>query len=410
VGIAVDSLGSAYIAGYTASSDYPHTSGVLQPTKGSGYDAVVTKLSSSGAIAYSTYLGGNGDDYGMAIAVDANGNAYVTGDTASTNFPATPDAVQSTATGSVNAFVARVDSTGAALGYSTYLGGSGFQTGYGIALDSLSGADVAGYTVSSDFPVTSGSAQSTLAGGSDAFVARIALNKNVTYLVGDVAPYTSDVAPNFGDGVLNILDLIQELFAVNNVPDFKPGTCSDRFDTMDLYPADTASTRGGDGILDIRDLILELFRVNNLDPARPLRTTMGGALPWAACAGASSGNSISPTEVSRRSAAPARLQAAAQGALLLGAPEGSSDASERIPVYLEARQDLVRVAVTFGLGDQQSQLRFVPAVETPPSLAQDGQLGVVAAAWLEGVSVRAGERLLLGYVTGPVGMWANLRV
>jgi hypothetical protein len=79
-------------------------------------------------------------------------------------------------------------------------------------------------------------------------------------------------------------------------------------------------------------------------------------------------------------------------------------------VYLEARQDLVRVAVTFGLGDQQSQLRFVPAVETPPSLAQDGQLGVVAAAWLEGVSVRAGERLLLGYVTGPVGMWANLRV
>ena len=79
-------------------------------------------------------------------------------------------------------------------------------------------------------------------------------------------------------------------------------------------------------------------------------------------------------------------------------------------MYLEARQDLVRVAVTFGLGDQQSQLRFVPTAETPPSLVQEGQLGAVAAAWLNGVTVRAGERLLLGYVTGPVGMSANLRV
>ena len=223
-------------------------------------------------------------------------------------------------------------------------------------------------------------------------------------------PPFSDTSPAFGDGVLNILDLIQELFAVNNVPGFKPGTCSDRFDAMDLFPADTATTRGGDGMLDIRDLILELFRVNNLDPARPIRASMGGALPWAACAGASSGNSISPTEVNRRSAAAARLQAEAQGALLLGGPGVSSDAVERVPVYLEARQDLVRVAVTFGLGDQQSQLRFVPTAETPPSLAQGGQLGVAAAAWLEGVTVRAGERLLLGYVTGPVGMSANLRV
>ena len=400
VGIAVDSQASAYIAGYTASSDYPHTSGALQPAKGSGYDAVVTKLTSSGTIAYSTFLGGNGDDYGMAIAVDANGNAYVTGDTDSTNFPTTPDAAQSTATGSFDAFVARVDATGAALGYSTYLGGSGFQTGYGIALDSLSGADVAGYTVSSDFPVTAGSAQSALAGGSDAFVARIALNKNVTYLTGDVAPYTSDVAPNFGDGVLNILDLIQELFAVNNVPGFKPGTCSDRLDAMDLFPADTATTRGGDGALDIRDLILELFRVNNLDPARPLRISLGGKC-------ASGGSSV---ETSRETALQQKPQARAQGVLVRGTPEQSNNGEERVPVYLAAVTDLVHVAVTFGLGDERSQLRFVPTAETPPSLAQDGQLGAVAAAWLEGVTVRVGERLLLGYVTGPTGMSANLRV
>jgi hypothetical protein len=179
---------------------------------------------------------------------------------------------------------------------------------------------------------------------------------------------------------------------------------------MDLYPADTASTRGGDGILDIRDLILELFRVNNLDLARPVRASLGGALPWAACVSGSSGNSTSPTEVNRRPVVPPRLQADVQGSLVLGRPERSGDALERIPVYLEAKQGLVRVAVTFGLGDQRSQLRFVPTAETPPSLAQDSQLGVVAAAWLDGLSVRAGDRLLLGYVAGPAGTFANLNV
>jgi hypothetical protein len=95
---------------------------------------------------------------------------------------------------------------------------------------------------------------------------------------------------------------------------------------------------------------------------------------------------------------------------VLGDPEKSSEAEERVPVYLEAGRDLVRVAVTFALGDQRSQLRFAPTADTPPSLAQDSQLGVVAVAWLEGVSVRAGERLLLGYVVGPTGASANLKV
>jgi hypothetical protein len=79
-------------------------------------------------------------------------------------------------------------------------------------------------------------------------------------------------------------------------------------------------------------------------------------------------------------------------------------------VYLEARNDLVRVAVTFALGDRRSPLRFVPTAETPPSLAESGQPGVIAVAWLNGLSVRAGERLLLGYVAGPTGASANLKV
>lgn len=98
------------------------------------------------------------------------------------------------------------------------------------------------------------------------------------------------------------------------------------------------------------------------------------------------------------------------GTLALGDPEKPGEAEERVPVYLEAGRDLVRVAVTFALGDQRSQLRFVATADTPPSLVQDSQLGVVAVAWLEGVSVRTGERLLLGYVVGPTGVSANLKV
>jgi uncharacterized repeat protein (TIGR01451 family) len=235
--------------------------------------------------------------------------------------------------------------------------------------------------------------------------ASAAINVSPTYLVGDVGPHSSDAAPNFGDGVMNIVDLIQELFAVNNVPGFQASYCSDRLDAMDLYPADTAATRGGDGFLDIRDLILELFRVNNLDTSRPLRSSRGGV-----CASGSSGNSISPAEVSRSTARQQRPQAAVQGALMLGRPERTGDAEERIPVYLEARQNLVRVAVTLGLGDQKSQLRFVATPDTPPSLAQDSELGIVAAAWLNGLSVPAGQRLLLGYVEGPAGALANLKM
>jgi hypothetical protein len=231
-----------------------------------------------------------------------------------------------------------------------------------------------------------------------------------TYLVGDVDPSTSDTAPDFGDGVLNILDLIQELFAVNNVPGFVPAACSDRLDAMDTYPADTPTTRGGDRALDIRDLILELFRANNLDLNRPVRASLGGALLWPACTGGSTGDSSNSTAVTRRPAVSPRPQGAPRGALAVGPPEISGVAEEQVPVYLEARQNLVKIAITFALGDQRSQLRFVPTLQAPPSFAQDRQLGVVAVAWLNGVSLEAGGQLLLGYVTGPAGFSAKLKV
>jgi hypothetical protein len=221
-----------------------------------------------------------------------------------------------------------------------------------------------------------------------------------TYLVGDVAPFTSDTAPNFGDGKIDVLDLTQVLFAVNNVPGSRPAACSDRFDAMDLYPVDTVSSRGGDGVLDILDLIRELLRVNNLDLDRPVRVTQGGTC-----------SSITGAAATRRNAEFALgAQADAHGRLVLGTPECTTGIEQRVPVYVEAGYDLKRVAVTFALGDQRSQLRFVPSPHTLPSLAQDSRLGVVALAWLEGLSVRAGERLLLGDIVGPTGTWPSLQV
>ena len=220
-----------------------------------------------------------------------------------------------------------------------------------------------------------------------------------TYLVGDVAPFTTNTVGGFGDGVLDIQDLIQEFFAVNNVS--TPPTCSDRFDAMDTSPADSGTTRGGNGMLDIQDLILEFFRVNNVDQSRPTRASRG------LCPGSTNMTANVATPARRAVAKP---PAEIGGTLLLGSAEGSGTAQERVPVYLQAGRDLVRVALTFGLGDQKSQLRFEAAPGTVPSMLQDGQPGYVVAAWLEGLNVNAGQRLLLGYIVGPSGWAENLKV
>jgi hypothetical protein len=221
-----------------------------------------------------------------------------------------------------------------------------------------------------------------------------------TYLVGDVFPYSSDDAPNFGDGVIDLTDLTQVLFAVNNVPGFRPAACSDRFDAMDLYPVDIGSTRGGDGVLDVRDLVREWSRASNLDLDRPVRPSRGRT-----CA-----SIIGAAATQQRAGFLLRPPAGAHARLVLGVPEFSTGVVQRFPVYLEVGHNLIRVVVTFALGDQRSQLRFLPMPDTPPSLAYDGRLGVVALAWLDGVSLRGGERLLLGHVLGPVGASANLQV
>jgi Bacterial Ig-like domain (group 1)/Beta-propeller repeat len=175
-GIAIDSAGSAYVVGDTTSPDFPTTPGALQRTFAGTADAFVTKLDSAGAtLIYSTYVGGAGTENGLGIAVDAAGNAYVTGDTASANFPTTAGAFRATLAGPTDAFVTKLNSTGSALVYSTYLGGTRDDRSFAIALDTQTdpNAYVAGRTTSMNFPTTTGAFQSALAGLTDAVIAKL---------------------------------------------------------------------------------------------------------------------------------------------------------------------------------------------------------------------------------------------
>ena len=158
--IAVDSRGDAYVTGSTNATNFPVTPGAFQ-TKGGGRfgDAFVAELAPGGGeLLYATYLGGRSDDEGAGIALDGQGDAYLTGDTISTNFPVTPSAFQTTSgrTSFRDAFVAEVASGGDRLLYATYLGGGGNDAGYGIAVDGQGNAYVTGAAYSPGFPVTPG--------------------------------------------------------------------------------------------------------------------------------------------------------------------------------------------------------------------------------------------------------------
>ena len=172
VGIAVDSSGNAYIIGDTNSTDFP-TVNPLQASNGGFFNAFVAKLNPAGsALVYSTYLGGSGQDAGLGIAVDTSGNAYITGSTNSTDFPTVNPLQRANAGGDGDAFVAKLNPTGSALVYSTYLGGGGQDAGLGIAVDTSGNAYMTGSTSSTDFP-TVHPLQPAIGGTANAFVAKL---------------------------------------------------------------------------------------------------------------------------------------------------------------------------------------------------------------------------------------------
>lgn len=180
-GVAVDADGNAYVVGTTASADFPVTTGAVQTAIGGSNslgDTFVTKLNATGTgLVYSTYLGGSDSDYGYDIAVDADGNVYVLGNTLSADFPTTSGAFQpasASSNGTEDGFVTKLNATGSTILYSTYLGGSAGDNCRALAVNSLGEVYVAGGTQSVDFPITSGAYQTVLGSGdSDAFVAKL---------------------------------------------------------------------------------------------------------------------------------------------------------------------------------------------------------------------------------------------
>jgi hypothetical protein len=168
-GITVDAEGNAYVTGDTDSPDFP-TKNAFQPTYNgpcaNGYcpDAFITKLSVSGNIVYSTFLGGSDADIGRDVAVDSTGTAAIIGDTLSTDLPTKSALQPMLAGGIVDAFVTKLTAQGNALVYSTYLGGSAGDISQGIAMDRQGFAYATGYTTSADFPTRS-ALQPTYTGG-----------------------------------------------------------------------------------------------------------------------------------------------------------------------------------------------------------------------------------------------------
>jgi hypothetical protein len=210
LGIAVDGSGNAYVTGYTYSTNYDVTPGAFQTTKSttnsSETDVFVTKLNATGtALVYSTYIGGSNYDQGNAIAVDGSGNAYVTGFTYSTDYDVTPGAFQTTKSttnsSEKDVFVTKLNATGTALVYSTYIGGSNSDYGYAIAVDGSGQAYVTGYTFSPDYDVTPGAFQTTRGDYyyNDVFVTK--LNATGTALVYSTYIGGSDYEVGYGIAV-----------------------------------------------------------------------------------------------------------------------------------------------------------------------------------------------------------------
>lgn len=228
-GIALDNAGAIYVSGNTISTDFPTTAGAAQTTFGgmsSGCnpttgaicgDVTVTKLNPGGeTLAYSTYLGGSLDEYpGMSMAVDSFGDAYVTGQTSSTNFPLVNPFQATYGGGSSDAFVTVVNPTGTAFMSSSYLGGNGQDFGYRTALDPSGNLYISGGTLSTNFPVRPGAFQTKCGtdgncngGFMDAWVAKFISSADVSI--------TNQSSPN---PVPTGSDLTYQIKVRNNGPD-----------------------------------------------------------------------------------------------------------------------------------------------------------------------------------------------
>jgi hypothetical protein len=203
--VAVRSDGTAYVTGYTTSASFPTTAGSYDTSySGGGTNAFVARFSPFGTeLAFSTYLGGGGilsdTQEGWDIDLDGSGNAWVIGATSTSDFPTTPNALDTTFNGRSDVFVAKLNSYGNVLQYATFLGGSEIDYGYGIVLDGDGNIYLSGSTKSEDFPATPGAFDTTFSRGSyDAFVAKLNSSGRdllfATYIGGTNWEYGQDIA------------------------------------------------------------------------------------------------------------------------------------------------------------------------------------------------------------------------
>ncbi len=175
--IVTDEAGNVFVTGVTFSSDFPTTPGAYDRILGGIYDTFAVKFNSSATtLTYGTFLGGSNDDFARSIAIDGAGNAYVSGETNSVNFPTTPGAFDRTTTGTEwDTFVVKLNSAGTALVYGTFLGGSSNDRGSETAVDEAGHVYIVGETHSADFPTTPNAFDTTYNGNFDVFMAKFNL-------------------------------------------------------------------------------------------------------------------------------------------------------------------------------------------------------------------------------------------
>jgi streptogramin lyase len=223
--IGLDAAGNVYVEGITDSNQFPTTPGAFQTTYGGGpHDAFVTKLNATGSsLVYSTYLGGSGDVASGDIAVDASGAAYVSGWTTAGTFPLV-NALFPTFTGTTDAWVAKLKPDGSGLDYSTFLGGSGYQTAGTIGVDAAGNAYVAGLTSSTDVP-TANALQTFNAGGNDAFLTKF----NQT---GSALVYSTYLGGSGNDSAFTLaVDSVGDVYLVGQTTSTDLPTTSGAFQT-----------------------------------------------------------------------------------------------------------------------------------------------------------------------------------
>ncbi|MFC2130609.1 T9SS type A sorting domain-containing protein [Bacteroidota bacterium] len=171
---AIDGTGTVYITGFTFSSDYPTTNGAYDESHNDERDVFVSKLNANGTtLIYSTFIGGSDVDAGRSINIDGSGTVYLAGSTRSSDYPTTSGAFDESHNGENEVFVSKLDADGSSLIYSTFIGGSGYDGGSAIAIDSAGAAYVTGGTFSSDYPTTSGIYDESYNNSGDVFVSKL---------------------------------------------------------------------------------------------------------------------------------------------------------------------------------------------------------------------------------------------